>query len=314
MTVPTDTTGKHNYSNLKERLYFSFWSWNLLKDCPQSFYLRIILRKEPPKGESKHNAIQGGVPDKQAEDFFKIPVNQRDMNFFLDTFEQYWNQFLQEQPVDWVMYALAHAKKKNIKLASTDPDFLRTFGHNLRKEETREHCTNLMSLISGLRLHEKVVHTQFPFNVTIEPKKESPGMLQPELAFGGRPDLVVELGNNHVEIWDVKAVQSPKQLDQDQLLIYKMGLQMLGKVVDRVGYLHAKQKEVDVKRLTVIDEDALKKSMRQSAYYINSNQWPANYRKWKCSYCDVRQDCHAYQAKQEHDSVLAGLKSGRVDF
>lgn len=312
--MTTDTTGPRNYKDLANRIYFSFWSWNLLKDCPQSFYLRVLCKSDGPKTESKHNAIQGSIPGTQSEVFFRLPIHEREMGFFIDTFDFYWNDFIKNNKVDFAAFALQHIKSEKLDITNTDPVFLHDFGYKIKLDETREHCHNLMKMISSLGLHRAHTETEVPFNVTLEPAREEPGMRTPELAIGGRIDLVVSLGNNNEEVWDVKAVKKPNSLDPDQLLMYKMGRQAMGKVVVRTGYLHAKQGRAEAKKFLPVHEDELRKMMRQSMFYFNNNQWPTNFRKWRCGYCDVRTDCPAWKDKERHDAALSQLKSGKVEF
>lgn len=309
-----DTTGPQNYQNLSDRIYYSFWSWKLIKDCPYSFYLNVIKKTPRPKKASKHNAIQGSIPGNQSEDFFRLPINQRDMNFFIDTFDKYWHAFLQKEHVDFAEYARQALKRKKIALKGKTEEELSQLGYKLKYDETKQHCSNLMRLISQLNLHKMPARTELPFNVTLEPAVRKGQVFTPELAIGGRIDLVVELGNNVEEIWDVKAVKSPKSLDSDQLLMYKMGRQAAGKTVRRTGYLHAKQCKAAGIPFQSGHEDRLKKMMRQSMVYYNHNSWPAQYRSWKCGYCDVRQACETFKRREAHKGQVSKLKPGKVSF
>jgi len=302
---------RNPYDDLSKRIYFSFWSWQLIKDCPQSFYLNVIKKAERPRNRSLHNAIQGSIPDAQAEDFFRIPINERDMNFFLDTFTAYWDRFLKENHVDFVAYAKQALKSKKIEIP-TDEEKLHEIGYKLKIEETRHAVSNLMRLMASMGFHKAEVLTQVSFNVTIEPSKESGGVFTPELAIGGRIDMVVSLGGDIEEIWDIKAVKNPSQQDPDQLLIYKMGRQAQGKIVKRTGFLFAKQCKPITKKFTPAHEDRIKKMMRQAMFYYRNDSWPANYRSWKCKWCDVRNHCETYRRRTS--GPLVELKAGKVDF
>lgn len=305
------------YADLSRRIYFSYWSWNLIKNCPHSYYLNVIKKEERPKG-SMHNALVGGVPDAQATDFFKIPINQRDMNFFIDTFDSYWNAWIKDNPVDFKLVgekAIEKAMEKNSAIEPIkDPEQLKQFGLQLKYAETKDACSNLMRLISHMSLHKMEVQTQVPFNVTLEPMIENGSIFRPELAIGGRIDLVVALDANTEEIWDVKAVKSPGSMDTDQLLIYKMGRQASGKTVKRVGYLHAKQCKAEAKKFLPVHENQLKALMRQAMVYFKNDSWPANYVPWSCGYCDVRERCETFKKKQATESSLKSLIPGKVDI
>jgi len=195
-----------------------------------------------------------------------------------------------------------------------DAQELWDFGLRLKLEETRQACSNLMRLIAGMRIDKMDVATQVSFNVTLEPAKEKGSMFSPELAIGGRIDMVVTLDENTEEIWDIKAVKSPRALDSDQLLMYKMGRQAAGKTIRRVGYIHAKQCKAETKKFLPVHESTLKKLMRQAMVYFNNDSWPANYRSWRCGWCDVRMHCAAYQDRQANDSALKNLTGGKVDI
>lgn len=304
------------YSDLSKRIYFSFWSWALIKNCPHSFYLNVIKKVDRPQGQSKHNAIQGGVPDAMATDFFKLPKQTRDMNFFIERFQHYWDLFLKENAVDFLAYARQYAKSKRMQLPTEDEDNLREFGMKLKYDETKESTSNLMRLLSHMNIHKMDVETQVSFNITLEPAIEKGNMFQPELAIGGRIDMVVTLDANTEEIWDVKAVKSPNNLDSDQLLMYKMGRQAAGKTVKRVGYLHAKQCKAETKKFLPVHEDRLKKLMRQAQVYFKNDSWPANYQEWSCGYCDVRTMCDTFKRRTSGSPELINLIGGttKVDL
>lgn len=301
------------YQNLSKRIYFSYWSWNLLKNCPHSFYLNVMVKKERPKS-SMHNALVGGVPDAQATDFFKIPTRQRDMNFFIDTFDSYWNAWLKENPVDFKLVATNELKRREESGLITDPSELEQFGLKFKYIETKDACLNLMKLISHMNLHKMEVTTQVPFNITLEPAVEKGNVFTPELAVGGRIDIVVALDASTEEIWDVKAVKSPSSMDTDQLLIYKMGRQAAGKTIKRVGYLHAKQCKAETKKFLPVHEVQLKKLMRQAMVYFKNNSWPANYIDYRCGYCDVREHCETFKERTANEHSLKGLVQGKVDI
>lgn len=306
-------TNPNPYGDLSRKIYFSYWSWNLIKHCPQSYYLNVIKKEDRPKG-SLHNALVGGVPDAQATDFFRIPNGTRDMNFFIDTFESYWQAWIKENFVDFKLVADKALKDKDLTGTITDPDELYQFGVQLKYAETKEACSNLMRLIAHMNLHKMEVQTQVSFNVTLEPAVEQGNVFTPELAIGGRIDLVVALDSQTEEIWDVKAVKSPNSMDTDQLLIYKMGRQAAGKTVRRVGYLHAKQCKAETKKLLPVHETQIKKLMRQAMVYFRNDSWPANYVPWSCGYCDVRTRCETYKKKISNETSLKGMVPGKAEF
>lgn len=279
-----------------------------------SYYLNVIKKADKKLAKSLHNAIQGSIPDEQATQFFKLPVNERDMNYFIDTFDEFWNAFLAENPVDFGAFATQVCRQKKLP-APEDPEELRAFGYKLKYEETKEHCFNLMKLLSHLRIHKMEAETQASFNVTLEPASEKNGVFTPELRVGGRIDLVVLLARNEEEIWDIKAVKNPNGLDSDQLLMYKMGRQAQGKIVKRTGYLHAKQCKATAKKFYPAHEEQLKKMLRQAMIYFKQDSWPANYRDWKCGadgYCDVKAKCPKALERAGNNAELVKLMPGKV--
>lgn len=346
--IPPKSLAKKKYPVPDAKnIYFSFWSWSLLKDCPHSFYLNVIEQVERPKSLDKGNAIQGSIPHSQSEDFFRLPIPQRDMNFFLETFEDYWKKFIKENHVDWMQHGARFLKYMSRETKSTvqfwgrkhgiivpekgfpwkelkreqiiaqfqhKQDALGELGYVTKKAETLEHSKNLMRLVASLELHKRAARTELPFKSIIEPGRSDATGFTPELAIGGRIDLVIDLDENTCEVWDVKGVQDPKNLDIDQLIIYKMGVQAGGKIVRRVGYLDVKNCDAIVKKVLDSHEYQLRKTMRFAATHFKHNQWPANYREWKCKMCDVRSHCQTFQSRLSRSQELADLTPGKVDW
>lgn len=306
-----------------DQVYFSYWSWHLLKDCPLSYKLIVLggLRKS---NRDTGNAIQGSIPDKMSEVFFALPPTQRDVSFFLDPqkFEQHWSEFLQAERVDWMFQARRYAKKRPAlkadipeQLKPEQEKFWSEWALKLKKAETWQHVTNMVKLITTMGLQHKQTSSQVEFKVQVEPSQTKDGVLIPSLSIGGRIDLVVQEENNVEDIWDVKAVEQPKKLDLDQLIIYRMARRAQGKTVRTVGYLHARQCEIDPKKITDGHEYELRKLMRTSLRYFISNNFPANWRPWWCpNYCDARDICEVHQRHVAGSALLSKIKAGEVSF
>jgi hypothetical protein len=324
-------------------IYFSYWSWSMIKQCPHKFYLNVIVKTPRPEKRDMGNAIQGSIPHAQSEDFFKIPIQQRDMNFFLDTFEQYWNKILKESYVDWDIQGARYLKYMKVR----DPFYLKwaaqyripvppsgniykdakieqiignhqqhglaEFGLLAKKAETFEHTKNLMRLIAQLKLHQRTCYTEIPFKVTVEPEKSDANGITPALTLGGRIDLVAEVDTGE-EIWDVKGVKDAKQLDVDQLTIYRMGRRAQGKIVTRVGYLDLKGCKADARRIHDTDEHQLRKQMRFATTYFKTGDWPANYIEWQCKMCDVKEACATYKIRTSTEDLAPAMTPGKVPF
>lgn len=307
----------------QDEIYFSYWSWHLLKDCPLSYKLAVLEQRRGKRDVG--NAIQGSIPDKMSEDWFNQDPMQRDMGFFLDNenFEKYWSKFLDtdEHYVDWLKQARRYAKKD--KPETSIPDTLNAeqvqyweeWAHKRKKLETQKHVENLVKLILLLGIDRKKTRSQVEFKVQIEPKREHDGEVIPALIVGGRIDLVAEDDSGMEDIWDVKAVEDPKKLDIDQLIIYRMGERAKGKIVRNVGFILAKQGIIDPKKITDSHEMELRKHMRAHIHYFRSNNFPANWRSWWCPrFCDVRDACGVNKQRTAGMDLLKLLKPGKVDF
>lgn len=310
-------------ANGKLDIYFSFWSWKLLKSCAHSYRLTLFENLRAEKREAG-NAIQGGVPDKMAEDYFGKPLEWRKQNglqWFYDNFEHYWNLW-QSQKDTWVSWMSDEEMLTVDKLIESGverknwPESLKgKHHHRMKKQETIEHIKALVEMINDRNLNDLQVKSQLSFKVQIADGNDY------VLSAGGRIDLLFEVTPGVWDIWDMKGVKDPKSNDIDQLIIYKMGMQAQGMVVRNTGFLNMKQKVFDTQPVTAITEAKLRSDMvdmfRKTV--AKGTFWP-NYRKWACGYCDVRDACSTFQeygnAKGDLDALLSkGVEpSGRLKF
>lgn len=279
---------------MQREIYFSYSAWNLLKDCPYSYKLRYV--DKVPTVRDGQNAIQGNVPGKQAEDFFRFPIDRRNVSFFLETFDHYWNQFTvnsmqvgHDDFIDWHMAGQRLAKKK--KMVGLDRNQLIEFAIRSKYEETKSCSAALASLITLHGFAQWNCETEVPFKMTIHPDQAS----DPTILIGGRLDLLLFGPEDFEEIWDFKATKDPPG-NADQLLFYAIARRAMGKKVQKTGFILMKLGRIDERPLTEADEDKLIAEMRKSSLYFDNNYWPANYRKWKCEgYCDMAYACPTAQ-------------------
>jgi len=292
----------------KDNLYFSFWSWGLLKDCPQSFYLNVIKRPEKRKRDVGH-AVQGSIPDILSENFFAMDPKTRDTRYFLDkkVFSTTWDQFLGSNSIDWLKQAEWYAKKMNMRLPENWQNNAKRWAGwalELKRKETELHTQNMVKLITALGLVRMKTESQVNFRVELEPERVVDGERIPSLSIGGRIDLVVYDGS-YEDIWDVKAVRDANKLDVDQLIMYRMGRRAEGKIVRTTGYLLARQCKIQKKKITDSHEYELRRLLRVAHSYFRKDVWPANWRPWWCpKYCDVSGACPEHQKRTERNEEL----------
>lgn len=309
--------------SLSEEIYLSFWSWSMLKACPQHFKLRILDKKRMEGPDDKGQAIQGGVPHLLSEDFFKKPIGDRDLNWFYENFQSYWDRWCEEitskgDRIDW-----AHAGKMMLDKADRErlplgyKDWV-DYGKKVKFAETWKHVENLVHLIQANALHEMEVETELPFRVEVDPgvppKDGQPGL--PPIKLGGRIDAVFKTSDGFIDIWDLKGVKSDSKVDKDQVLIYKMGMEALGRKVRKTGFLMMKQNKMLPVKLLPAASAALKAQIRMAVRTAMSGNWQPNYNPYTCGYCDVKDHCQAYKALNRGDGLVQLPKNtpGKVEF
>lgn len=262
-------------------VYFSFWSWKMLKVCPHQYKLTLYEKLRPAKMD-KGNAIQGGVPDKMAEVFFAMPVAQRQeltLQWFYDQFEYYWNLWTKDAWVDWSKHNQGEKKK-----------------------ETLAHIQNLVQMLNEKHFVDMVCETQKEFKQKVYEDGEL------TLTVGGRIDCLFEVTSNVWDIWDLKGVKKVEYNDIDQLLIYKMGMTAMGRNIRTVGFLNMKQKQFDPKPAGEAELTALKSKMVDLfKKTVLKGVFMPIYQAWSCSYCDVRGACATFQEKERSSLQVADL-------
>lgn len=290
-----------------------------MKDCAMSYKLQVLEGTKAPESEKEvGNAIQGSIPDEMATEFFNTPIDKRDVNIFLsdEVFELKWKTFIDAHPkIDWIKQAVRYAKRQHVML----PANARDWAYEQKKAETRSYTRNVASLITALDLGKRETQAQVDFKVVLEPGKEVEGQTLPPLSIGGRIDLVVKSPDGPTEdIWDLKAVEDPRKLDIDQLIIYRMGRRAQGHFPKTMGFLLAKQCKPLVIKVADSHEFALRRLMRNARLYFVKNMWPGNYRTFWCpNYCNSRDKCPLHKARTAgtEDLKAMGIKSGdKVDF
>lgn len=304
-------------------LYFSFWSWQLLKNCPLSYKLIVLDKRDVDRKKRDFGtAIQGSVAHAQSEDFFRLPKGQRDMQWFLDTFDAYYKKLVKDNYIDWVAHGIRHLRKRQPYKDMTPEEVVAKLGESRCREEGKESkrketygCTvGLMKLVSAAKLHTLDVRTEVPFRVIVQQASSTGSAYTPSITIGGRIDLVFDITSAMVEIWDVKGIKNPKDLDTDQVLIYRLGMQAQGKAVRRQGYLLLKQEKHKAVQFNVGHANQLFLAMRMASVHFRNNQWPANYKSWKCGWCDVRDLCPTYQNRHGQEEELKKMLPGKVTW
>lgn len=276
-------------------LRYSFSAWSTLKDCPKSYELKYIKKIKVPR--DNQNTIQGLIPGKQAEDFFRQPPEARKREFFEETFDKYWEDFVKESTdqasstyVNWYSLGakIAHKEKRPMNDATfIDLAFWKKY------EESKAASKALSYVLeeSGFLLLNAEPEVDFILEVTI-PEQDL------VLTLVGRMDLLITLSDGREDIWDFKVTKYPTKLDPDQLVLYRLARQHAGKTVRRTGYVLVKQSATQDKEIGDEHGKLLIKSMADSKAFFVNNYWPTNFRDWKCrEYCDVRLHCEAAQAR-----------------
>jgi hypothetical protein len=280
-------------------IYFSYWSWKILKTCPYQYRLLVLEHLRPAIVE-KGNAIQGGVPDKMVEDFFAKPVDVRKqltLQWFYDHFEEYWTQF-QTDPrgkITWMTPAEEQVHVAALAAEKPIPQQLRRkFNRTLKKKETYDHISNLLDMLASRNLIELRMETQHTFKAKIEETS------QYVLTLGGRIDLLFEVAEGVVDIWDLKGVKREDYNDDDQLGVYKMGILAGGRKVRHCGFLNMKQKHFDDHKI----DDAFLRELRLRMIdvfmsTIARGNYTARFDQRTCEYCDVNGSCNTYLENRE---------------
>ena len=187
-------------------------------------------------------------------------------------------------------------------------------GFSSGKTANRACTKNMVTLIEKNNLTELECETEIPFKVTVDPGDPSRGT--PAIKLGGRIDSVF-LRDGFFDIWDLKAVKNDSKLDNDQLLIYKMGLQALGRKVRKTGFMMIKTNKMVHVPLLPADEAKLKADMRMSVRTAKLSRYPARFEKWSCPYCDVRDHCDTWKAEERRAKNIKDMiprKPGKVEF
>lgn len=278
-------------------IYFSYWAWGMVKTCPHKYKLRVLDKQklsDTSKDAGSH--IQGSVPHAQAEDFFNLPKNERDVGFFEDTFDKYWERYVKEYRIDyakWGKYSLSKSLRGKIPYGYSSWE---EYGYFVKQAETLNHSRNLAYLIKLKALNTREVKVEDSFRVVVEPRAIVSGVESPALIIGGRIDLQFMAPAGLVDIWDIKGVKDPKRLDDDQLMIYKLGVEGSGLKVRDTGYILVKQCEFLSKPILRQNLNKLKTSMRSVRQFFDVNHWPAK-PGYYCKFCDVNVFCKVYQMK-----------------
>lgn len=283
----------------------------MIKTCPHKFKLRVLDKQQIPKiSQDAGSHIHGSVPHAQAEDFFKLPVGERDLNFFDDTFNKYWLKYVNESRVDYAKWG-----KKSSELTEVPWGYSswEEYGYFVKQAEARNASRVLAWLIAQKGLHTRVVRPELPFRVMVEPKSVVGLVEVPGLILGGRIDLVFEAPAGMIDIWDIKAVGDPKKLDDDQLMIYKMGVEGgEGKRVRDLGYMLLKQGQYLPCTAGAADLTKLRANMRLVRKYFEVGSWPAR-PGFYCKFCDVRYFCRQFNRNKVGNNLVDRvLRHGKV--
>lgn len=279
-------------------LRFSYSAWSRLKDCAHSYFLRYV--QKVPTAQDNWYTIVGKVPGRQAEMFFRLPAGERKIEWFAETFDQFWAEQIEgstnpnhQNAIDWV----GRGRDLLAKAGNQDPDTETVFrtAYLDRREETLKTSRSLARLVESQNYLRIEAETELKFEMSVHPGEDA----QPwerQIDFTGYIDLVIKREDS-IEVWDWKATSSPSKLDVDQLVLYWMALQNAGKPISKVGYLLIKQERAETRTVNDAVAYSLRKELRKVGLFFQQNVWPPNVREWKCKMCDVRGRCQAAKAK-----------------
>lgn len=286
-------------------IHFSFWSWTKLKSCPRQYKLQVMDNLAKDLVFDAGNSIQGSVPHAQAETFFKMKPAERDMGFFSESFDSVWGDFVAKNPVDFA----AQGQKIATRLGQKVED-LASFGYEQKKAETRECTDNMARIIQAEGWQHREAEAEMKFRLQIEPAAQD----LPALSIGGRVDLILH-SDKGPEVYDFKATLATGQ-DIDQLVFYQMALRAKGTPPVKAGFVYLKRQRqpVRVELLTITHEMRLRRMMRHQLTMAERSGYPANYSKWNCQYCDVKQFCETYRVREGIQPENLGTPGKRVPF
>lgn len=250
--------------NNKEVVMMSFSAWKTYKTCPQWYYREKVLRESTEEADLSYN-VPGLIVHHATEYYLK---NNGDDRIFNPTLlEGAVEKHSTDPQVDLVK---AYGSIEKVK------DFTKTCGENLYR-----------FLLTRDIIHKKYLSEAW-FGTWDEPL-----FLSPNLATQGAPDLIEINENNTAILYDYKATWSTKNLDKEQLLLYKIAAkQKWGINVSMCAFFLLPKNYQDYFRFTEQQEDNLLREMQQAANDIltlreNLPHTPSE----KCERCPFQSSC-----------------------
>lgn len=264
----------------KEPKYFSYWSYSTYSKCPLRYKLQCLDRVAVEKEAMDHGYItQGSVPHDLAETFFHLPIDQRELGFFLDNFETYFNTFVAAHHIDLVKHGSI----------------------NKVKELTLHAVKNQVKLIQQLNLLRAVADPEESFKIQVAP----------DLKFGGRVDLIVHAdeANKIIDIYDWKATSNT---DPQQMLFYIAASIKRGFKVRNVAFLLLKEGRPRKVKFDQIILNRLFSAVRHAGQLIDKGHFPPQFSYRACEYCDVGSKCEICKAMLGNKGKL--IPPGKISF
>lgn len=271
-------------------------SWSAFKQykrtCGKQYKYQRIDKKDPPKKDSRHNAIVGTVVQDVFEDFYNDELWRRKDNtsqILLERTDKYFWEYLDNNYINFDDVTCRYDSK-------TEP-----------LKECLEIIPKTLEGIKREKFLGPYAKSEVNLKVRFGPKDFLVGYL----------DFVIRRANDEVLIIDGKSSRHrEKYVDEDQLYFYALMFYLRYKTLpDKLGFLYYRfaddpEEAVDWLPVKKSKIKELKLEIEDAIYDIKQRKFPANPHYSHCQWCQYEQICDERMA-QKRDNRIKRQKNSK---
>lgn len=269
-------------SNKIPSVYLSYTGYKTMRDCPESYYRKYVLRQAPP-AEDQRNFLKGNALHHMMEAY--LDKKENNPQWLRDAALTYWEREIESvkksksQFIEW--------KNKN------------------DEQENRELFVEWANNLADIFIDKKLVPANMHSEFKADSKATAGGIC---FKMAGRIDILMESKSGEYVILDLKASASKTIKDLDQLVWYCYLAELhLGKPVRYAGYIMPAFKELDLREIPQVAKDSLMERVGQALQDIRDEKFDARPENTKCWFCPVKFACSAHGGAVNMKSGIVSL-------
>lgn len=270
--------------------YLSFTGYKTMRDCPESYYRKYVLRQAPPM-EDQRNFLKGNACHNLMEAYIIKSKKSGEWTpesavWMAENAEQYWAAEIEKvrnskrgQFIEW--------------RSSTDEQD--------QKDMFLKWAGNLSEIFLKHKLNPKFMLPEFK----ADSKATAGGHL---FTMGGRIDILMGTPKKELIVLDLKASSNAQVKDLDQLVWYSVLTEIkLGRKIDYAGYILPAFTKTDIRRIPQEAKDTLMQRVGQALQDIKDKKFSPRPEKSLCFFCPVKFACSEFGGAVENKNGIVSL-------